>query len=454
MARVAKKAIRKYLCMQTPKKNRIAPIVMKRIILCLLIGLSLFSCKKEDVTVIVEQPTLKIDKVINDSTIVLTWNQYTGTHFKKYILTRQATYLKGNDFVTNYDTVLTSPDVKTTSFTENRMPLARDIYYFLIVETASDEPNANFPKVIYTRPNSVLYCNPTDVIFSKSLNKLYIVEQKKINIIDYATGRPVLSKEFPAGIGYCDLATFNGSDELYVPGNDGWLNIVDAATLELKDRIYVSGLIIGSVLSRNGKLYVSSSDESLGLYSNNMKVYDRATKIMVNRVGSYYPSKLMAFDNSNVEMIEIALNRYSPETAYYLFSPDGNLVLNHGSFSLGNYYVSTSVIRSFPVGEKFITANSGSIFNQSFVFERSLKQSNGFYTDFAFNNNGSIIYAADIQYKRIDVINYPAITFTASYPTRLYPYKMFRNDNTLIVVSKTSYDTYSNSYILIENIKL
>lgn len=153
-------------------------------------------------------------------------------------------------------------------------------------------------------------------------------------------------------------------------------------------------------------------------------------------------------------MIEIALNRYAPETAYYLFSPDGNSVLSHGSFSLGNFYVSTSVIRSFPNGEKFITANSGSIFNKSFVYERSLKQSNGFYTDFAFNNNGSIIYAADIQYKRIDVINYPATTFTASYPTKLYPYKLFRNDNTLIVVSKTNNDTFSDSYILIENIKL
>jgi hypothetical protein len=426
---------------------------MKKIILCLLIGLSFLSCKKEDVIVVVQKPSLKIDQVINDSTIVLSWNKYVGSNFKQYMLTRQATYLKGDQFKQNYDTVFTSSDAKETSFTENKMPLATDLSYFLIVQTDPNAPGPYPPRVTYTRPNSLLYCNPTDVLFSKSLNKLYIIEQKKINIVDYTNGRPVLTKEFPAGIGYCDMATYNGSNELYVPGNDGWLNILDATTLELKDHIYVAGYTIGSVLARNGILYVSSSDQSLGAFSNNMKIYDRATKALVSRVGSYYPSKLMAFDNTNVEMIEMPLNIYPNDPSYYQFTPDGIMLNSKGAPSQSSYYMGTNIVRSFPNGDRFITSNFGTVINKSLVFERYLKQY-GFYADFAFNNNGSVIYAADAQLKRIDVINYPAYTNTGSYSTKLYPYKLFRNDNMLISVSKSAQDNFSNGYILIENIKL
>ncbi|WP_133055348.1 hypothetical protein [Niastella koreensis] len=402
---------------------------------------------------IVEKQTLKIDQVINDSTIVLSWNKYTGASFKQYTLTRQGTYLKGDKFGQYYDTVFTSSNANETSFTENKMPLATDIFYFLMVETGTDVPGSYPPQVIYTRPNSLLHCIPTDVIFSKTLNRLYIFEQKKINIIDYFTGRPVLSKEFPAGIGYCDLATYNGSNELYVPGNDGWVNILNATTLEQIDHIYVAGYTIGSVLSRNGKLYVSSSDQSLGAFSNNMKIYDRATKALVSRVGSYYPSRLMAFDNTNLEMIEMNLNMYPSYPTYYLFAPDGTLVFSKGGSSLGNYNMSTSILRSFPYGDRFITSNFGTVISKSFAFERYLKQ-DGHYADFAFNNNGTVIYAADAQSKKIDVINYPANTNTGSYPAKLYPFKLFRDDNMLILVSKTSQDNYSDSYILVEYIKL
>ncbi len=402
--------------------------------------------------VIVQKQSLKIDQVINDSTIVLSWNKYAGANFKHYTLTRQATYLKGDKFGNYYDTVFTSSDANETSVTENKMPLAIDISYFLIVQTDAFTSGPNRAEVIYTRPNSLLYCIPTDVLFSKSLNKLYIIEQKKISILDHSNGRPVLTKEFPAGIGYCDMATYNGSNELYVPGNDGWLNIVDATNLTVKDRIYVAGYTIGSVLARNGKLYVSTSDESLGSFSNNMKIYDRATKTLLSRAGSYYPSRLMAFDNTNVEMIEMPVNRYPADVSYHLFTPDGVRVNSNGPSSV-NAYVGTSIVRSFPYGDRFISSNFGTIVTKSLVFERYLKK-DGFYADFAFNNNGSVIYAADAQLKRIDVINYPAYTNTGSYPTKLYPYKLFRDDNMLISVSKSVQDNISNAYILVEKIKL
>ena len=71
---------------------------MQKAIPYLLVVLICLSCKKEDVVVIVPAIStitldLKIDQVINDSTIVLKWSKYAGANFQKYLLVRSATYL-------------------------------------------------------------------------------------------------------------------------------------------------------------------------------------------------------------------------------------------------------------------------------------------------------------------------------------------------------------------------
>jgi hypothetical protein len=430
---------------------------MKKIILYLLLGICFLACKKEDVIVMntSQKQALKIDTVINDSTIVLTWNKFAGTLFKQYRITRRATYLKSDKFAMVYDTVFIGTDVNVTSFTETNMPLAKDIYYSLIIDRDTVPTYMTVPGVTYQRPNSVLYCQPTDVLFSKAQKKLYIIEQQKIYIVDYISGRPVLSKEFPTGIGYCALGTYNGSNELYVPLNDGWVEILDAATLELKDRIYVAGFGIGSVLAFNGKVYASSSDRSFSGYSNCVKVFDRASKTLVARTGYWDQTRLVALEGTAVEMIDLTINQSPVDLSYYQFTTDGVLLVKKEDTYHGDYSMNAAIVRSFPDGNRFITSGSGTIFNKSLVFDRYLKQYSSYndsYTDFAFNSDGSIIYAANGPLKKIDIIRYPSTTNTGNYLTKFYPYKLFRDENSLISVSKVN--SSQQTYIVIENIKL
>ena len=116
------------------------------------------------------------------------------------------------------------------------------------------------------------------------------------------------------------------------------------------------------------------------------------------------------------------------------------------------YSTDPNIVRSFPDGSKFITSSSGTIFNKSLVFDRYIKQYGG-YSDFAFNSDGSIIYAAYASQKKIDVVTYPATTITSSYTTSFYPYKIFRDGNRLICVSKTTVNQQT-TYLLIEKIDL
>lgn len=433
---------------------------MSKLILPLFICLLFLSCTKETEEVIEITPAAKpatvqltINQVINDSTIVVKWSKYTGT-FQKYRLVRTTSYLKNGQFSNFSEPVDSSTDVNHLSFTENKMPLARDILYTLYVSIDTTQFNRGLIPVAYVtyqRPNSLVYGIPTDVLINKQQKRLYITEQKKITLLDYTTGRIVLSKDFPVNIGYCSLGEYNGNNELYVPMGDGWLQILDATTLQLKDKIYVAGYEIGSVAAANGKLYVASSDMALGGYSNCIKVYDRATKNLMGRTGYWDRTRLLPLEGTTAEMIDITINLMPTSLGYYQFSPDGVPVIKKEDPYHGDYTMNADIVRSFPDGSKFITSSSGTIFNKSLTFDRYLKQY-GNYSDFAFNSNGSIIYAAYKSEKKIDVVTYPATTTIRSYTTSFYPYKIFRDGDTLICVGKPSVGYQQFSYLLVEKV--
>jgi len=434
---------------------------MRKVILYLIVSLLFLSCTKETEEVIEITPAakpatvqLKIDQVINDSTIVLKWSKYTGT-FQKYRLVRTATYLKNGQFSSFAEPVDSSTDVNHLSFTENRMPLARDISYDLYVSKDTTGYNRGFQlmtRVAYQRPNSLFYGTPTDVLINKQQQKLYITEQNKITLVNYVTGRIITSKDFPVSIGYCSLGDFNGSNELYVPVNDGWLQVLDAVTLQLKDKIYVAGYEIGSVVAANGKLYISSSDRALGGYANCIKVYDRATKSVIGRTGFWDRTRLLQLEGTAVEMIDLTISLSPIDLSYYQFNPDGTPLVKKQDSYHGDYTMDANILRSFPDGSKLITSSSGTIFNKSLTFDRYIKQY-GSYSDFAFNSNGSIIYAAYKSEKKIDVVTYPATTTISSYATSLYPYKIFRDGNTLICVGRATTSQQLN-YLFVEKVNL
>jgi hypothetical protein len=431
---------------------------MRKLILIFAICFVYLSCKKEikEVVVVSPAPTptqLKIDQIINDSTIILNWSKFTGK-FQKYLLVRSATYLKNGQFQGFVEPVDSSTDVNHLSFTETKMPMARDLYYDLFVSKDTTNYNRGFQplaRVYYQRPNSLVYGEPKDVLIDKQQGRIYITEENKITLVDYS-GSIIRTKDLPVSIGYCGLGDFNSSKELYVPANDGWLHILDAATLQLKDKIYIGGYTIGSVVAANGKLYVSSSDMSSGGYSNCTKVYDRATKGLIGRAGYWNRTRLILLENTAVEMIDLTLNLSPVDLSYYQFSAAGVPLINKQDQYHGDYLMDAGIVRSFPDGSKFITSSSGTIFNKSLVFDRYIKQYGG-YSDFAFNADGSLIYAAYGTQQKIDAVTYPGATTINSYSTAFYPYKIFRDGNSLICINKT-YVNQQMTYLLVEKISL
>lgn len=429
------------------------PPIMKKIIISLLLALVYLSCKKEEVIVVIPNDSsmqLSVDQVLNDSGIVLKWNKYNNERFSKYRLIRYSTYMRNGVFGNHWDTLDTNTDPNHLTYTDQNIPLTNNAAYYLHAYNDSGRIVAS-AYLNYPLPRGLFFGQPKDILFDKDHHWLYITEENKISVVDYNSNRIRLVKEFPMGIGYCSLGKYNGSDELYVPSYDGWLYILNAATLEQKDRIYVAGYRIGSVVSVNDKLFVGSSDMTSGTYANCVKSYDRGSKAMLGRTGYWDATRLMHLTGTTIELVDLSINLMPVDLSYYQFDANGVPVFRLNDSYHSDYQMDVSVFRSFPDGSRFITSGYGTVFNKSLVFDRYLKP-NGNYADFAFNDDATRIYSADRVLKKIDVIAYPSTTLVTSYPLQWYPYKIFRDNTTLLCISKTY--NYQLTYLLIERVNL
>jgi len=412
------------------------------------------SCKKNVETIYEEEgdpfvAEIKVDKIVNDSTLVLKWNKYPGTGFHSYKLWRTADISQLPQELATFN----NPD--STSYTDLAVPSNPIVEYKLEVATDS----SYYYSAVDYKSQDFFYGNLVDVLINKDAHLLYLFSgiDKKIAVYNYTNNQKLFEKTYDVAFGYCALGNFAGiNDELYVPRSDGWLDILNASNLDLKSRIYVSGTNIGSVIAHQGKLYVSSTDLSVpyGLNDNAIKVYDRATSNLIARTGIHSNTKLLFLESTNLELAELTLNLIPVDLCYYSFDANGQPLVSKADSYHGDYLLDPGVFRSFPDGEHFITSTEGNIFDKTLVYQKSLgpNYSNSF-ADFAFSDDGTVIYAADALSKRVEAISYPQLQQVQTYTTGFYPVKLFKAGEEIICVSVvTQYSVFA--YFTIEKIKL
>jgi hypothetical protein len=417
--------------------------VMKYLNLFIIVLFFSLSCEKPDdedntpITPIDIKP--KVAAVINDSTIIITWPKFRGKRFNRYVIEREAYYLKNGKVDWHRERIDSSTDVNDTIFYERKMPVSRGYTYHTYAETV-DHYLLSRGFVIYERPMyTFIYGEPTESLLDKQ-NKLIYVPQpyrRKFFVIDYTTG--IFKKEADVGdiSGRCGMGEYNGIKEIYIPYYYG-VKIFDAASLNYKETI-ASGQAY-SVTAHNGKLYISTSDTAGGK-KECVKVFDRATKQLLAQTGYGDVPSLLPLPGASNEMIGIRSDPRNWQTtyfSYYQFNNTGNLI-SQNQYTHPNTYLANAegILRAFPDGNRFIAGCFGIVLTKSLTFEGYLNKK-GYYLDYEFNDDGSLIYAADTDNKEIDVISYPSGTVIKSYPTTLYPFRIYRDGNSLICLNGAS----------------
>ncbi|MFC0515543.1 YncE family protein [Mucilaginibacter angelicae] len=440
---------------------------MNRVIYCAIaVALFISSCKKETQTEYrIVHPdttsstsiTLSIEKVINDSTITLKWNKTGGPRFKQYMLARMSTTFQNGSFINNYTTLKTFSNPDSLSFTEKSMPFAPDIQYTVYSQTDSVQYSI-YSSVTYHRPNTYITAAFSDIVPDIQHKVMYMISRESgtVTAVDYANYKLIKTVNVGNVLGYSALGSYNGTNnELYLPTADGWLYIYDTATLTLKDKIYVQGPEVGSVVAADGLLFVSSSDMSYdGFYDNAVKIYDRKTKKVLGITGVWDYTRLMLLPNSKYKLIDITFNLAPTDLNLYTISADGKPLTKTPDSYHGDHALSGNILSAFPDGSHFITAASGAVYTKDLLYEKDMARPGSAYTDFAVNNAGNIIYAASANTAQVDLISYPSGTILKSLKTKLYPAKLFIDGNQLICITADRYHGTNNYAFFVEKFNL
>lgn len=440
---------------------------MKKIKLYLLLATLLtflFSCEKDD-DFSPQNNSYSNQIVLNDlnitgDSIKLTWSKLDTLKFASYLIVRKDSkdiIINPSNYYSNEYIVAHIYDPSITSYTDKNIPIEPYLEY-QIIGLLSNNYSYNYifsNSKVYERPSiKVFDFNVLDIIPDLSNDRFYIIEksQGKITIFNYESLSIVKSVTTDATIGYCSIGDNGNTKELYVPRSDGWVFVYNAETLEKTDQIDITHPS-SCVINNNGKLFISTD-----AWTNKpLKVFDRTSKQMISENGDFEDTRLRIIPNSNTEIIEVTINIGPIDLDYYKFDANGNFVSHQNDKYHGDYPLDSDIFQFFPDGNKFITDSEGAIYDINMNYINRLPQGDFTFSDYAFNANSTMIYCACSNSKTIVSYSNPEFEKIKEYKTQGYPFKIYRKDNILICISKTTTNSgyYDSSYkLVIEKIQL
>jgi len=377
----------------------------------------------------------------SNDTVRITWSKLNANNFQGYYVIRR-NYKATDTTQHNYDeTIKTIYDASTTTFIDKDVPVTSYLEYQILGKCYSSATHFTievFSNVrSFERPEMKKFrFNPKDILHDAANHRLYVIDNDsgKISILDYAS-REITQQIFSfATLGFSSLGTFNGTEELYVPRNDGWIYIYDANTLEKTDQIK-AGVKCYSVIYNNGKLFAVADTSS---DNHAVKVFDRAGKNLITRTGIYErPEHLALVPGSNTKLFGIG--------SYWLFFFEYDANGHYVSWNDVNYnssYYTYRAFEPFPNAQGFITSKTGSVYSNSMSLVQILPYGNNEYSAFTFTSPLTSVLAGCSNYKHVVEYSCPGYSEMHTYPCNGYPAAVFIDEGNLIILSSV----YSSSW--------
>lgn len=424
----------------------------------LLLVLLCLSCKKKEIITVNYRPpydpSLRISHQENDSTLTLSWNKYTGKDFKSYHLIYGTTRFNGYSPFDEYIWYEDFTSADELGFKVERLPKTQDHFFILKVNLRNVE-EAYIDTLRHVRPGIYLPREISDALIDRDRKIVYLMDMAKGQIwkTNYETGEELGSISLKSPLGQCALASYGGTlNELYVPTRDGFVFIVDATSMTIKERVYVQMPYPQIPLANDSVFYVNATypypaiSQVPYVYDHLFVVYTRAT-LQYRIMGNYAlerNARIHYLDGTNNEFVEIRIQPGYPPVKWYGYGWPYELVRVDKDLS-------PDIFCSFPGGQKYISGAEGVIFDG--VFQREADLPGAKYANFTISENADVIYAARADSARVSVFSYPALSKTQEFKTRLLPFKMFLDGKQLICITRTS-NFGTRSYSLIEKIDL
>ena len=380
------------------------------------------------------------------SGVELKWEQYGMDDFKRYELLRATGIDAEGTIITSFSTI------ETTEFVDELPPLVSEVYYYLrIVNTDGHTRNSN--KIKVEQPAGKIYYDlPKFAVHHPSEPVVFIYDEfsNKLKAINYETQTEINSVALQGSIGRFAVGDNGYGLEVYVPNNSGFIHIYNANTFDLVYSIN-TGLPTECVVTNN-KGYIVASVEPSPWWEQPVRTYSRATGINISGNGDFEGDYLRFVPNSN-NIVSISRQVIPVDMEYFELDDEGKILKHYDDSYHGDHPLDPNIFRISLNGEFTVTSTYGAVYSatSSMIYKGMIDRGTLTFSDFAFNEEGTIIYAGTSNRKSIQIIKYPELTRSDEILLKGYPKFLFNYGDEIISISKV--DMNSENFA-IERIKI
>lgn len=392
------------------------------------------ACKKEKNTTVPITISLETP-VQNGQLVTLTWTAVTSDSLVSY------TIYKSPD-TTVAPPVQIAVSKGTNTYTDT-LPLTPYVKYYVVANLKARETQSNAQ--VWSRTDmTFMNLTAVDALLDSAGQLLYVYDLKgNMAVYDLQHNKADTQINLQSNTGYCGLGTYNGTKELYVPREDGYIYIYNAVTLALIDQFHVGGGLVNVVYS-NGLLYTSAQ---VGGYFY-LFAYNRATKAQVSQVVT----------NEGVHIRQVAgttTNFYAMSEAnelyFFRYDAGGNLQYVKDTTIFAS--VAADQVVMFPGAAALLLTGDGVIYTDSLQQSGSLP-SGATYVDYCFDAANSLVYAGTTN-NVIQAYNTTTFSLTKTIATQGTPVKLFFYNGHVLSVSTATfrpsyYSTESQTFTFTE----
>lgn len=388
-----------------------------------------------------EQPA----KVNGD--VHLRWSEYENSDFLKYDLYRT----DGNCTNENGTFLTQINDKSMNTYIDSLAPLNYQVCYYVVVTNDQGLTRRSNEEIVELPSGHIFNFVASDLLPHPTENYVYLIDNGGQRLIKYDyINDDVLAETGLAGIPkFSDIADNGFGVEIAIPINNGKVYIYDGNDLALKQTIITDLVPTCAVQDENGNVVVSVQPSPW--WENPIRTYARSNGINLDGGGEQDDERLRKIPGKN-EFISISQGSSPTDMNYYKFSDDGLFLEEVDDEYHGTYPLSATIFRISDDGTYVITGAGGTVYsaNSSMEYKGELTSASLKYSDFAFSEDGSIIYAATSNRKSIQIGSYPSLIRNDEILTKGYPAFVVRHGDKLIINSKQNEDSVNSGIEVIQ----
>ncbi len=388
-----------------------------------------------------------LEPVKNKGKVLLEWTEYPNSDFLKYEVYRT----DGNCTVQNQELLGTISDKGTINFTDELPPLEFQACYFIRVTNNENYSRNSNQETVDSPSGHIFNFEAYDMLKHPTESYIYLIDQggQKLMKFDYENYEVVGETNLQGTIGYCDIGDNGFGVEIYAPSDNGWIYVYSADDLSQTSSIN-TGLPTASVVI-NGLGHVIASVEPSPWWEQPVRTYSRNSGIYIDGNGGYERDRLRRIPGEN-KIISISTSVSPVDMEYFEIGSTGNIEIHQDDQYHGDYPLDARIFRVSNDGTYSITSQDGAVYlaNKSMEYKGQLQHGSLKFSDFAFSDDGAIIYAATSNRKSIQIGHYPSLIRDDEILTKGFPVFIIRDGEKIISLSKSSENSINTGIEVIQ----